>query len=58
MQAVQVKINQKMAFENTTDSGNETKAARIVFHTKDLNLWYGADHAPLLVHLDVESLLI
>ena len=45
MQAVQVKINQKMAFENTTDSGNETKAARIVFHTKDLNLWYGADHA-------------
>ena len=53
MQAVQVKINQKMAFENTADSGNETKAARIVFHTKDLNLWYGADHALKNLNLNI-----
>ena len=46
MQAIQVKINQEKVFDmGMVKETEEKKVRKVVFETKNLNLWYGKDHA-------------
>lgn len=55
MQAVQVKINQEVINpkEDKNPTAGEQKVLKTVFETKNLNLWYGQDHALKNLNLNI-----